>query len=476
MDGGVEGGHLSGIPRPPSQGFPPAYWLIFLGLGLGLLVALAVGSQETPTFALLLVLLIPVGAIAMRVTGPFEPRWFPSLVLGAWAVKLLASTARYLALEVLYNGIGDATGYHNFGRRYAPIWRSLEVPPLGTGTEFMQAFTGLVYVPYIPTKLGGFLIFATMSFVGQVLLYLAFRHAFPSSRVKWYAILLFFFPNLLYWPSSIGKEAVMLLFIGVGAYGASRLFLEYRLRWLLVLALGSAGCAVVRSHMALLMVVSVTGVVLVARSPESQAARRLRLGAVAGVLVLSAVVVRYAVDDFGIDVSAGISETLVEEELDPIFGVVEEQTDRGGSAVEGGAIRSVADVPEALMRVVFRPLPTDAHNAQALANSILEGLFLLVLFIWRTPAILRNLPRYWRDPYLLFALLFTGGFIFGHSAVLNLGIVARQRSQAIPFILALLVELGWRPRRTVAPDGAVGPAPILLDSPVDQPLEGTRSE
>jgi hypothetical protein len=28
--------------------------------------------------------------------------------------------------------------------------------------------------------------------------------------------------------------------------------------------------------------------------------------------------------------------------------------------------------------------------------------------------------------------------------VLNLGIIARQRSQAIPFILALLVELGRR--------------------------------
>ena len=157
---------------------------------------------------------------------------------------------------------------------------------------------------------------------------------------------------------------------------------------------------------------------------------------------------RYALEDFNIDVSSGISETLLEEGLDPIFAGVEQQTDKGGSAVEGSAIRSLADVPEAVFRVVFRPLPSDAHNAQALVSALLEGTFLLVLFVWRMPSILRNLVHKWREPYILFSLAYTGGFIFGHSAVLNLGIIARQRSQAIPFILALLVVLGSRASRS----------------------------
>jgi hypothetical protein len=436
-----------GAPFQPSFDPPKSNGFLLALAALILAVAVSVGvyRSELSSFVLLLVLLLPVAFTVHRI-GRWEhdPTWLPTVLMMGWLVKLVASGGRYFALQVLYSGVGDATGYHNFGTRYAPMWRSLQPPELGTGTEFVQAVTGLIYAPYTPTKLGGFFLFATIAFFGQLLLFSAFRRAFPSPAVKWYAILICFFPNIVYWPSSIGKESLMLLFIGVSAYAAVRLFGGYELRWVATLGVGLVGCAMVRSHMALLIALSVVGAVLLGRGPTSDAARRRKWLVFLVLVVVASAVVRYTIDDFNIDFSAGISETLVEEELDPIFGRVEEQTDRGGSAVEGGAIRSLVDIPEAVIRVVFRPLPPDAHNAQALVNSILEGTLLMLLFLWRAPSIARNLFRRWRHPYILFSLAYTVGFIFGHSAVLNLGIIARQRSQAIPFILALLVELGRR--------------------------------
>lgn len=390
----------------------------------------------------LLVLSVPVCLLARHMATDLDRTWLPTMIVAGWIAKMLFSAGRHWALQVLYRGVGDATGYHGAGERLAVEFRALDIPEFATGTQFIDWITGLLYVPYIPTKLGGFFLYATLAFFGQVLLYAAFRRAFPSERLKWYAALIFFFANLLYWPSSIGKDALMVLFIGIAAYGAVRLFADYRPRWLPVIAIGVAGSGVIRSHIGLLLVGAIGIAIAVGRRPKLKEANFRRIVSLAGLALVAAGAIQYAIADFGIDLSGGINETLLEEELDPVFAGVEKQTDKGGSAVEGGAIRSIVDIPEGVIRVIFRPLITDAHNAQALANSIVEGTFLLALFIWRGPAIVRNFRHKWRDPYMLFSLVYVAGFVFGHSAVLNLAIMARQRSQAIPFVIVILVELG----------------------------------
>ncbi len=438
---------------------PPTFWMIIAALTLGLIVSVAFQSAESGTFLLLMVLALPAGLAARSLGQPADKKWLPNLLMAGWAAKMFASGGRYWALQVLYNGVGDATGYHGRGVQYSPIWRSLQLPPLGTGTDFIDAAAGFLYIPYIPTKLGGFFIFATLAFVGQILYYTAFRRSVKTVGLKWYALLVFFFPNIIYWPSSIGKESLITLFIGLSAYGAVRLFADYRPKWVAVLAIGLTGAGLIRSHIALLLILSVAGAMFLGRRPTLEAARLRRLISLVGIAVVLVAAVSYAIQDFGVDLSAGVSASLVEDELDPIFSGVEDQTDKGGSAVEGTAIRSPLDVPEAVLRVVFRPLPTDAHNIQALVSSIVEGSFLLALFIWRTPAIVKNFRARWREPYVMFALIYTAGFIFGHSPVLNLGIMARQRSQLIPFVLVLLVALGAgktsEPKPTVPEQGSV---------------------
>ena len=52
-------------------------------------------------------------------------------------------------------------------------------------------------------------------------------------------------------------------------------------------------------------------------------------------------------------------------------------------------------------------------------------------------------------------MLFVIGFVIVFSAIFNLGILARQRTQALPFLLALIVGMGWEPE--TEPDDTVEP-------------------
>lgn len=426
---------------------PSLYWWVVFVIVLVWIVGGLLGWVEARTMALLLVLTIPIGLIARTFGRDGDRDWIPTVLVVGYLAKILASTGRYWALVVLYGGSGDAAGYHGSGVKYAPVYRALELPQPGgldfwTQTEFVDRLTGLLYVPHIPTMLGGFFIYATLAYLGQILFYATFRRSFPNSGLKWYAFLVFFFPNLLYWPSSIGKDSLMLLFIGIASYGAVRLFSEYRTRWLPVLMFGVAGAGIIRSHIGLLIMLSVGAAIALGRRPKLKEANTRRLVSLVGLAVVLAGALAFAIQDFGIDLSGGINDELIQEELDPVFSGVESQTDKGGSAVEGSAIRSIADIPQGVVRVLFSPLPHEAHNAQALVNSVVEGTFLLGLFLWRMPAMLRNFRSRWREPFMTYSLVYVAGFVFGHSAVLNLGIIARQRSQTIPLALVVLVGLG----------------------------------
>jgi hypothetical protein len=271
----------------------------------------------------------------------------------------------------------------------------------------------------------------------------AFRHVASPLRFKWYAAGVLFMPTMLYWPSSIGKEALMFLFIGPVAYGAARLLNEYRLRWGIPIMIGLAGAGVVRAHVALLLAGALVFAVAVARAPKVTArfGKRVLLLAAAAVVMAGAL---YAVSSrFGLDFSAGISADSLTEEIDPFLADLSERTDTGGSAVEGSVISSPADIPEATLRVLFQPLPWEATNTQTLVAS-LEGGFLLALFVLRLPAIFMNLRHLRRRPYALYSFVYTAGFVYAFSAMVNLGILTRQRAQVMPFLLAFLADMGIR--------------------------------
>jgi hypothetical protein len=385
--------------------------------------------------------LLLVVAVASRMTTEADSRWLPAVIVVAFAVKMLGALARWWVLVDLYGSVGDATGYNARGAAFASVWRSFQVPHIdvgSAGTTFVSQVTALLYVPHVPSNMvGGFFIFATVAFLGQLLLYAAFRRSVPSARLGWYAVGVLLLPSMVFWPSSIGKESLMILFIGIAAYGSARLLAEYRVRWVIVAGAGMAGAAEIRVHIAALLAASITAAMLLGKAPKVRVAPVRKLGFAAVAAAGLIVAVSTASLQFGIDLSSASSE------VDPFISELQRRTQQGGSAVGGEAIRSLADVPAGVMRVMFRPLPNEAASAQGWASA-LESVALLLILVLLLPAMVRHVGRLRSYPYLLFSLVFTVGFIVGFSTIFNLGILARQRTQMLPFFVALLVGLGGR--------------------------------
>jgi len=160
---------------------------------------------------------------AARRDGPVIGR----IVLVAAGVRVLvAPLFRYWMAFSLYGGFSDSADYHQAGVVLAPLFRHGIYRDLGhiSGTRFLEILTGQVYAFIGPTLLGGFMVFSWFSFIGCYLFYRAFRTAYPDGDGRRYALLVFFFPTMLFWPSSIGKEAFMILALGAAALGAAQLF------------------------------------------------------------------------------------------------------------------------------------------------------------------------------------------------------------------------------------------------------------
>ena len=148
------------------------------------------------------------------------------IVLAGFAMKLVFVALRYNSIYATYNGVGDSEAYHENGVRLAKAYRMLDFSEPANqkvpGTGFIRIVTGYVYAIFAPKIAVGYIVYGLFGFVGCYLLYKAFELAVPGGDRRRYALLIFFWPSMLFWPGSIGKEAWVLLGIGMFAYGGAR--------------------------------------------------------------------------------------------------------------------------------------------------------------------------------------------------------------------------------------------------------------
>lgn len=389
------------------------------------------------------VLLVATIPLATRVARAERDPGMARLVLFALAAKLLASVARYAVAFDVYGGIADAAGYMGAATRLAPLYQlglfgaDLGVPLVGTGV--IRFITGVVVAVIGPTTLGAFLVFSWLGFWGLYLFYRAFRIGVPQGDRRRFALLVFFLPSLLYWPSSIGKEAWMLLTLGLAAYGSARL-LARRRGGFLILVPALTGAALVRPHMAVLVAGSVGITFLLRRTgtPGSPAGPLSKLVG-AGILAVVCVVALVQTQRFFDVQGQGL------QSVDSVLNRAESQSSQGGSEFEAVRVRSPLQLPQALVTVLYRPFPFEVGNLQMLFASI-EGLGLLILTL-RSWDRLRTLPsRLLATPYLTFCAIYTLLFATVFSTFGNFGLLTRQRAQLFPFVLVFLA-LTASPRR-----------------------------
>jgi hypothetical protein len=448
-------------PEAPRRAGPVYVMLVYAGL-LGAVVfaavAVAGGSRlliaAAVTGPVLGLLTLPIARRIARLDG--DPG-LVAVVMAAFAAKMFGSVLRYYVAFNVYGGVADANQYHAYGRWLMPYYRRADFSPeLGPiiGTGWIRALSGGIYAITGPSKLAAFMVFGFLAFCGTLLFWRAFRSAVPDGDAVRYRTLVLFLPSLVYWPASMGKEAWVILGLGVTAYGAAVVLRQQLLGYLWVAA-GLGAITLVRPHVALVAFVALAAAELVRKTRRTSTITPvLRAVSLVVLVVIGGFLVGRAEQFFGVS-------SLTEETIGATLTTAGERTETGGSAFRAVRVRTPLDFPFAAVTVLYRPFPFEVENLQGLLTS-LEGVVLAVV----TLASLRRLasiPHHLRRfPYVAFSLVFVAVFIWAFSAFSNFGILARQRVQVLPFLL-VLVSLPLRPRGGFPPDGPDEPAEAAPD-------------
>jgi len=428
-------------------------------VAFGGLVASGASGGAVAFLAILAALMF--GAIGWAMRTPRDASWLPRWVMIGFLVKLAGTFARHYMVAVLYGG-GDSYRYFRVGTQLAAEWREGNIPELteqgAFGTQVVEAIAGGMFAIFTPDLLGAFLMFSIFAFFGQLMMYAAFRRWAANHQLKPFAMLIFLLPTYSFWPSSLGKDALVVFALGGAVYFIARTLEAFELRWLLGLAAFLTVVGLIRIHIAGLVVVALLGAGVIGRArfkanPLAVSRRLIVLGGFAGA---GALVLAFLPDIFGVDLAGAGS-------LDAFTTDVVRRTSERGTVAAGGAVAGLTDIPGAIALVLFRPYLFEASEIQHYFGA-LETALILGLTIWRLPTMLRNWRAWRSNAYVVFATIYVLGFAIAFSVVRNLGIIARQRGQVLALFLTVLVILGWeekKPRRS--PLTPISP-PVGVDS------------
>lgn len=372
-----------------------------------------------------------------------EDPWLFKVLFGALVLHLVFAMIRYFVIFVVYRGNGDAGIYHEAGAIFSrrlrdgdPLHPIALVENFPVESQRIGDFVGIFYTVTGPSAYAGFFLFTYLCFWGQVLVVRAFKVAVPEGDYRRLALLVLFLPSLLFWPASIGKEALMIACLGVIVYGGALLLAPRpKLRGGVYFVLGTVLILLIRPHVAL-MSIGGLGLALAVGllagfrgdgAGGSGRGRAFRLVGLVAVIVLAGVG------------STRLGETFKENADGSTAGLEQatSQTSRGGSEFTPSAVTGPTKLPGGLVTVFFRPFPWEARNLNSLIAGG-ESLILMVLFAlsWRR---LMSLPRLaLRRPFLIFCAVYVLLFAIAFSYLANFGILARQRVQVVPVLLVFL--------------------------------------
>jgi len=423
-------------------------WALVMGYVTVFVLAMVHTSYDTWGALLVAPALMAIGTpiLARVAANNSEPAVFKLLIV-AMGAKLFCAFPRYLMAFVLYGGAADAKMYHQKGSDLARYLTTTDLLgglhyDLGmkvAGTGFVIIVTGVVYAVTGPTLIGGFLVFSWLGFWGLLFFWRALQIAFPEADSRRYAKLLFFLPSLLFWPSSIGKDAWMMFCLGLTTYGVARL-LDRRLGAFVCIALGSLGTAMVRPHVTVLAGAGLTVAYVLRKRPQQVSAlgplRTVLTVAVLGVGVM--LMLQQVSTFFGTNGTGG-------DAVNQVLSETSRRTSQGSSVINASATEDPAPafslnparLPVSVISVLFRPFPFEASNVQNLIQSV-ECFALLVMLIRAWPQLARVPKLFVQRSYVAFTVVYTLLFCWAFSTINNMGILSRERVQVLPLVLVLL--------------------------------------
>jgi hypothetical protein len=369
-----------------------------------------------------------------------EP-WLGKFLVYGVIAKEIASVLRYRTLVNSYGDVGDATVYDKYGRRYLGIWlhqAGAVAPPFGDlrKSNFLRWFTGIVYYLFGQDMIAGFIVFALIAFAGSYLWYRAGVEALPFLDRKLFFLFVFFAPSIAFWPSSIGKEALMQFGIGSAALGTAHLLKGRIIRGLAVAAPGTWLLWVVRPHLLALVTLAAAGAYLIGKSPRRSKAAVTQSSLVKpiGVIVvgfLALFAVSQGAKSLGLP---SLTLGSVQAELD----ATTLSTAQGNSSFNnGGNSLSPLHLPQGMVTVLLRPFPWEVSSPLQILASF-EGIALAAFIVYRRKSIALSLRRMRTSPFLFYCWTLTLLYAITFQAFANFGLLVRERSLVLPALYVLI--------------------------------------
>jgi hypothetical protein len=409
--------------------------LVCLALFAGFIMASYDYDIQGSLLVALALVIVALFLVIPRVAAG-EGKLFLKFLFLAFFIKIAASLYRFYWAVDVKSGVSDSSRYHGAGRRIAEeLWNldfNLFIAHMVPGTKFVEGLNGLVYTIIGPTLLGGFLFYAFLVFMGSCFYYKGFRLSFPNANPLVGAGLIFLFPSWLYWPSSIGKDALMAFLIGLMAYGTALFLHKAQIRSLVFIGIGLAGAFMIRPHIVALLATALGSALVFRPYRLGSLGPMVRVGMIAIAVVVGSVVITQTAAWLRLE------EASLDSALQRYEGF-HERGSSGGSAFEPVSITDPLGVPAGIITVLFRSFQWEAHRGAALILS-LEGVFFLALMLWRFGSIKAAIVAARSNPYLIFILVYVTLCILVFTTFSNFSILGRQRLQFFPLLFMLLAH------------------------------------
>lgn len=361
-----------------------------------------------------------------------------------YSLGLLArifGTVTYTLYAIYFSGGAvDAFVYDNYASVYAEYLKRWDFSPFTDQRLWRNGqlfYTNFVAYPaaffMIITKdsmFGIFLLFSLVCFLGLVYMLKAFVVNYPGMNIKRVSMLLFFFPALWFWTSTIGKDAFMFLGLGILCYGISDKRLNY-----VRIAAGLAILYAFRPPVAYMGVIALAAFfILNVRDSFFSKAFKIMAGIVVLLFLMNYLSSKWSVEDLS---SESISQLQRGTLRNNNYGTGALEQKSGG----------FSSIPRGVVDVLARPFLWEGTNPLALASALEINLVLLLLYLNRR-SLMMFLREGLRHRLSTFILAFVGIYILSVGMFENnIGLIARHRSILFPFLFIMAYGYYYSIRR-----------------------------
>lgn len=365
----------------------------------------------------LIVLLFGISLPILGVLKSGRPWFKTGLMKGLYWWHMFFAAVYYVF--ALFSA-SDSQAYYDRPQRVIEGWMSI----YDTGTPFID-WVGYPFINYLGFSYEMMMVlFAWMGYLGFVYFYiffkenLQFKHTFRGIDL---VTLFIFLPNMHYWTASLGKGSIIFLGIGLAVYGLSRISTRK-----IALVLGMVIIYHVRPHVFLFMIV---GILVGFFTGRQKIPAWQKFLVVAGAATVLALMYNQIMSFLKLD-----GDNLLES-FDQFA------TSRSAELAKSNSGIDISNYPLILKLLTFwfRPLFFDAPGPVGIIVSF-ENLLTLYLFFKLFQKGILDFMRKGSALMKTCVVVFLATSFALSGTLSNLGIIIRQKSMVIYFLLFVIIS------------------------------------